>query len=182
MYAETPESFGALHAHGGLNCASIPRMTKAVVICVLMLRGCLGAARVLRHHYFSFLTAGILAGIAIAAATSTSFEEKADPDSGADYEDEARWAVPQKQSFSTRGRALIYYLVESEEQASAIHQAMRGDMVASELNGGRYDFGLVYYLVARTAVQEANVARLLNTIVESTAVGGVVVTVIDLRP
>jgi hypothetical protein len=156
-------------------------MTKAVVIGAWVLRGLLVTARVFRHHYFSFLTAGVLGGIAFVATTSTSFEDKAALEPEATHEDSARWAAPRKQSFTTQGRSVIYYLVESEEQALAIHRAMRSDMVASELSGGRYDFGLVYYLEARTAAQEANVARLLHTVVDSSSIGGFVVTIIDLR-
>lgn len=139
---------------------------------------CLRALLVLRHHYFSFMTVGVLAGVGFVAATSASFEEKTSP---AVEHDDSRWASPDRRAFATRGRSVIYYLVDSDEQASNLQHALKGDMIYSEMNGGRVDFGLVYYVQAGTPMEEANVNRLLHTVVESAATTGTVVTIIDLR-
>ena len=140
---------------------------------------CLRALLVFRHHYFSFMTAGVLAGVGFVAATSASFEEKVPP--AAQRDSSSRWASPDRRAFATRGRSVIYYLVDSDEQASNIQRALKGDMIYSEMNGGRVDFGLVYYVQAGTPMEEANVNRLLHTVVESAASTGTVVTIIDLR-
>jgi hypothetical protein len=142
---------------------------------------CFLALRVLRHHYFSFLTAGVLAAIAVVAMRSTSFEQRALTAGETTAREAIDWAPVEKKSFATRGRSLIYYIVDSQEQASAIHRAIRSDMVMSEQNGGRYDFGLVYFVQAGTPMEEGNVARLLNTVVEGATGSGSVVTIIDVR-
>ena len=138
---------------------------------------CIRALSILRHHYFSFVTAGVLGGVGFVAATSATFEERAPPTA----DDGSRWESAEKRSFATRGRFVIYYLVDSDELAGDIQRAMRGDMVNSEMNGGRVDFGLVYYLQAGSPMEEANVNRLLHTVVESAASTGTIVTIIDLR-
>jgi hypothetical protein len=140
----------------------------------------LRALSILRHHYFTFLTAGVLGAIGFVAATSASFHGEPDPAPSAPRA-EIQWAPVEKRTFSTRGRSVIYYLVDSEQQASEIYYAMRGDMVNSELSGGRIDFGLVHFLQAGTPMEESNVNRLLHTVVESAASTGTVVTIIDLR-
>lgn len=142
---------------------------------------CLRALSILRHHYFSFVTAGVLGSIGFVAVTSTSFEDKSEPGPPAARQDDVQWGAVEKRSFATRGRSVIYYLVDSDEQASDIQRALKGDMIYSEMNGGRVDFGLVHYVQAGTPMEEANVNRLLYTVVESAASTGTVVTIIDLR-
>jgi hypothetical protein len=141
---------------------------------------CLRALTILRHHYFTFLTAGVLGAVGVVAATSASFDDKSEPAPAA-RRTEVQWAPVEKRTFTTRGRSVIYYLVDSEQQASDLYYAMRGDMVNSELSGGRVDFGLVHFLQAGTPMEEANVNRLLHTVVESAGSTGTVVTIIDLR-
>ena len=142
---------------------------------------CLRALLILRHHYFSFLTAGVLGAVGLIAVTSASFEQKSPPVTPVAQRDDSRWVSTEKLAFSTRGRYVIYYLVDSDEQARDMQRAMRGDMVYSEMNGGRIDFGLVYYLQAASPMEEGNVNRLLHTVVESAASTGTIVTIIDLR-
>jgi hypothetical protein len=76
---------------------------------------------------------------------------------------------------------MIYYIVESNEQANAMERALRSDVTYSEMNGARQDFGRVIYLNPRTPMEEANVAALLNDVVASSPHGGYIVTIIDLR-
>ena len=59
---------------------------------------------------------------------------------------------------------MIYYIVESNEQASTMERALRSDVIYSEMNGARHDFGRVIYLNPRTPMEEANVAALLNDV------------------
>jgi len=155
-------------------------MTKAVVINAQRLRSLLAAAlRVLGHHYFTFITAGVLGGIAFVAMTSSSFSDR-EPDSSSSSRMESIWPKPAP-GFTPRGRAMIYYIVESNEQASTMERALRSDVTYSEMNGTRHDFGRVIYLNPRTPMEEANVAALLNDVVASAPHGGYVVTIIDLR-
>ena len=121
--------------HGDAICASIPAMTKAVVINAQRLRSLLAAAlRVLRHHYFTFITAGVLGGIVFVAMTSSSFSDR-EPDSSSSSRTESIWPKPAP-GFTPRGRAMIYYIVESNEQASTMERALRSDVTYSEMNGG----------------------------------------------
>jgi hypothetical protein len=142
----------------------------------------LRALLLVRHHYFSLLTAAVLGAVALIATTSPGTEETT-PASSRDEASlsAARWGLD-KSTYSARGRSLIYYLVESEDQALAIQYAMHGDMAASDVSSGRDNFGLVYYLMAETILQEADVSRLLNTIVEMAPQSGFFVAIIDLRP
>jgi hypothetical protein len=142
---------------------------------------CTRALIVVRHHYFSLLTAGVLGGVALVAITSPSFEDPT-PSAENAQEDEARWAPTGKRTFATQGRSLVYYIVDSDEQAVSLDRALRSDMVSSEMAGGRHDFGVVYYLQPRTPREEADVARLLNLVVESAPNAGFIVKIIDLRP
>jgi len=142
---------------------------------------CLRALSILRHHYFTFVTAGVLGAIGFVAATSASFESEQAGAPATARRADVQWAPVEKRTFTTRGRSVIYYLVDSEHQASEIYYAMRGDMVNSELSGGRVDFGLVHFLQAGTPMEESNVNRLLHTVVDSAGSTGTVVTIIDLR-
>ena len=154
-------------------------MTKAVVISAQRLRITLVAALcVLRHHYFTFVTAAVLGGIVVITATSSSFSDREQASSGASTE--SIWPKPAP-GFTLRGRAMIYYIVESNEQATAMERALRSDVIYAEMNGARHDFGRVIYLNPRTPMEEANVAALLNDAVASSPHGGYVVTIIDLR-
>ena len=139
---------------------------------------CLGALSIARHHYFSFVTAGVLAVIGFVAATSSSYEEKRPQEAAGN--DESRWAPADRRSLG-RGHNLIYYVVESEEQAATIDRGRRGDITYAGLTGGSQDFGLVSYLEARTLSEEAEMGRLLHTIVEEATHDGFTVTIIDLR-
>ena len=157
-------------------------MTKAVVISAQALRIVVVAAlHILRHHYFTFVTAGILSGIVVVTATSSSFNDRAQAPGTETGAAQSLWPTPTQGPFATRGRSLIYYIVESNEQAATMERAMRSDVTYSEMNGTRQDFGRVIYLNPRTPMEEANVALLLNDAVALAPHGGYIVTIIDLR-
>ena len=157
-------------------------MTKAVVINAQRFRSLLAAVlRVLRHHYFTFVTAGVLSGIVVVIATSSSFNDREQASGTETGAAQSLWPTPTQGPFATRGRSLIYYIVESNEQAITMERAMRSDVTYSEMNGSRQDFGRVIYLNPRTPMDEANVALLLNDAVALAPHGGYVVTIIDLR-
>jgi hypothetical protein len=133
-----------------------------------------------RHHYFSLVSAIILAGAGVLAVT------------GGDFGDGTSQAGPAVQSTreplqtvvagsrQTQARRLIYYIVDSEEQQAEMQAAMRGDM-ATLRNTVGYDYGQVVYLLLDTPAEESFWARFLNELVESAPREGYELRIIDLR-
>jgi hypothetical protein len=100
---------------------------------------CLRSLRIVRHHYFSLLSAGVLGVTLVAALTSGSFELQDDASSAAaeptpSLQPTANLGpVPSGATPVTAAHTVVYYFVDSQEQLNSLYGALHRDLVDEAL-------------------------------------------------
>jgi hypothetical protein len=133
-----------------------------------------------RHHYFSLISAVVLGGAGVLAVTGGDFGDGSSLAGPAiQASDQTASSVIQAPR-KTQARRMIYYIVDSREQLVEMQAAMRGDM-ATLRSTADYDYGQVVYLLLDSPSEESFWARFLTGLVESAPRDGYELRIIDLR-
>ena len=133
---------------------------------------------VLSRHYFSLVSAGVLAAIVVLVLTSDSFETgggpgersavtRAEPGSG--FADKPRVRRP----------VVLFYLVNNVAQRDELAAAVDSDRFAVVADSSRADY--IIYLIAGTKEEEVMTIERLNFEELLARQGGVEMRVIDAR-
>jgi hypothetical protein len=132
-----------------------------------------------RHHYFSLISAVVLGGAGVLAVTGGDFGDGSSL-AGPAIQASDQTASSVIQARKTQARRMIYYIVDSREQLVEMQAAMRGDM-ATLRSTADYDYGQVVYLLLDSPSEESFWARFLTGLVESAPRDGYELRIIDLR-
>jgi hypothetical protein len=133
-----------------------------------------------RHHYFSLISAVILGGAAFLAVAGDGFVDGSSRVKAVSEKAAQSSPTVSTDSAPRQPRRLIYYIVNSREQQEELQSAVRGDMTnLRNING--YDFGQVVYLLLDSPSEESFWARFLTSLVESAPRDGYELRIIDLR-
>ncbi|HEX5370786.1 MAG TPA: hypothetical protein VFY10_15365 [Dehalococcoidia bacterium] len=137
--------------------------------------------RLLRTHFFSFISAGVIGGIFVYAMTSSSFSagnvSPAPPVAIRVRPTVARAAaVP-----FTRPAIIVYYIVRSKEQRDEILAAMQGDQLFRAVAGNFSGPDEVDFFIASTPEEDLQVAGLVSNALDVARQNSVGLRVIDIR-
>ena len=153
---------------------SSPRLRRRVR--VLTGRG----LRLLRTHFFSFVSAGIIGGVFVYAMTSSSFSVDKAPavHSAAVAAPVLPTAIP---SIYARPANIVYYIVKSDEQRQAILAAMRSDQAYRTRTNAYGNPDEVGFFISNTAEEDVALAGLVENMLETARQNGIGLRIIDIR-
>ncbi len=154
---------------------SSPRLRRRVR--VLTGRG----LRLLRTHFFSFVSAGIIGGLFVYAMTSSNFSvDKAPAAQSAQSTARVR-ATSTTPLIYARPASIVYYIVDSKEQRDAIISAMAGDQIYRATANPRGIPDEVGFFISRNAEDDAALAGLVESMLETARQNGIGLRIIDIR-
>jgi hypothetical protein len=133
----------------------------------------------LRSHYFSFISGGVIGGIFVFAMTSSSF-------SGSDHEGIPPSAASAARSgsvanFRTRPASIVYYIVDSIAQRDAIVNAIQSDQTYRAPTIARNGPDEFDFFIASNADEDAIVAGLVSNALDVARQNGIGLRIIDVR-
>jgi hypothetical protein len=134
--------------------------------------------RLLRAHYFSFVSAAVIGGIFVFAMTSSSFggsEGTASPRATTVSQSTFR------PSFRTRPASVVYYIVASTEQRDAILNAAQSDQIYRAATAARTGPDEIDFFISNNAEQDVIVAGLVANALDIARQNGIGLRIIDAR-
>ena len=136
--------------------------------------------RLLRTHFFSFVSAGIIGGVFLYAMTSSSFSVDNPPavHSAAVVATAFPTAVP---SIYARPASIVYYIVRSDVQRQAILAAMRSDQAYRARANAYGNPDEVGFFISDTAEEDVALAGLVDNMLETARQNGIGLRIIDIR-
>jgi hypothetical protein len=156
----------------------------------------LRAWHLLRHHYLTFVSGAIFAGVVVTLFTSSSFgvDEAPHASAGPDELDSSSDALSSSAAASPastdvmayhprpRSYPVIYYLVDSKEQQLAMKQAIESDSARRVRQGpGDPANAEREVLLITTPEEERQATVLILDVAYAAAAEGVAVMVVDTR-
>ena len=135
--------------------------------------------RLLRLHFFSFVSSGIIGGAFVYAMTSSNFSVDRAP-AAHSAASAAPGATPMPIIFA-RPASIVYYIVDSKEQRDAIISAMAGDQIYRATANPRGSPDEVGFFISRNAEDDADLAGLVENMLETARQNGIGLRIIDIR-
>jgi hypothetical protein len=144
----------------------------------------LRGVRIVRRHYGSMITVGVL-GVALAVAlTSSSFGGAASPDGGEPVPPASK--IQLSPGYRTAITAapeprVTYYLYEDERERELLTDILRRDFTNMTRMGLPNYIGEVHFLKVSTDLEEDYLSFLLSEVVALAKADGLTVNIVDLR-